>query len=147
MAERTFIIQRYASGNWPMVQGRVPFLATGPAFSTYAYGLDEHREWKFTVDVAGDFERSFAETDDPRFYAAWALLELGWVQALWSDRTDVPTADWWTTSVEQLASEIPKGPIGEAVVDFLSGLAAPGHFRSYVAEDQIELVAMPCPTL
>lgn len=142
MAERTFLIQRYCSENWPQVQGDVPFLATGPLFLDWAYGLERFNEWKFVGDLGKQFQDAFGDQDDPRYYAAWALLETGIVQALWADHTDVPLEDRWLRSVEQLAVEIPKGPLGTAVEDYLSGLAAPSHFRSYVGEDQIQLVEL-----
>lgn len=149
MSDRTFLIQRYATGNWPQVKGEVPFFATGPWFKTWAYGLEKFGEWRFVGDLGRQFEEAYSsvgEGSDPRFYAAWALLECGFVEALWAGHSRVSDADRWLAAVDQLSLEIPEGPIGEAVVEYLSGLSGPAHFRSYVAEDQIELVSMPCPT-
>lgn len=142
MSERTFLIQRYCTGNWPQVKGEVPFLATGPKFSEWAYGLERFGEWRFVSDLKIQFEDVFGQESDPRHSAAWALLETGIVQALWTEHTEVPESDRWLKSVDQLASEIPKGMIGDAVIEYLSGLSAPSHFRSYVAEDQIQLIEL-----
>lgn len=144
MSERTFLIQRYCTGNWPLVRGEYPFLATGPSFQSWGYGLERYHEWRFVSDLGGQFEAAFGATDEPRYYAAWALLEVGIVEALWSGHSPIPEGERWERSVEQLAREIPSGPIGESVIEYLSGLSSPGHYRSYVAEDQIELV--PCTT-
>jgi hypothetical protein len=145
MADRTFLIQRYCTGNWPLVRGEKPFLATGPWFSTWGYGLDRYGEWRFVGQLGQQFEEAYGAEDDPRFLAAWALLETEIVQALWAEHSPVPPEERWIAAVEQLSAEIPQGPIGESVVEYLSGLSSPGHFRSYVAEDAIELVPMPCP--
>lgn len=148
MNER-FLIQRYSGGNWPQIRGDVPFLATGPWFKTWAYGLDKFGEWRFGGDLGGQFEEAYSSVGtglDQRYYAAWALLECGFVEALWVGHSDVSAEDRWEVSVNHLASEIPKGPLGESVLEYLSGLADPGHFRSYVSEDQIELVPLACPT-
>lgn len=141
---RTFLVQRYSTCNWPLVRGDAPFLATGPWFSTWAYGLERFGEWRFR----GDFQKSFEDyeaTTDPRYYAAYALLHTGLVQALWADHSRVPQEERWMKSVEQLASELPGGPIAESVVLYLSSLSAPGHFRSYVSEDGIELLVQEVP--
>lgn len=148
MSERTFLIQRYSGENWPQVRGDVPFLATGPSFSNYAYGLEKFGEWRFVSDLGGQFQETYGELapEFAKYSAAWALLETGIVQALWVSHSAVPDIRRWGAAVDQLTSELPDGPIGESVVEYLSGLSGPGHFRSYVAEDQIELVQMPCPT-
>lgn len=146
MAERTFLIQRYCTGNWPEVKGEKPFIATGPAFKSWGYGLERYGEWRFNAEFGPEFDVAFGDEADPRFFAAWALLETGIVQALWAEHSEVPADERWVTAVEHLATEIPKGPIGQSVIDYLSGLSDPGHYRSYVAEDQIELVPMPCVT-
>jgi hypothetical protein len=143
MSERTFLIQRYCTGNWPEMRGERPFFATGPQFSNWAYGLERYNEWRILPTLPQQLETEFV---DDRTEAAAALLDMGIVQALWVEHTEVPAEDWMTQSIIALADEIPKaGPLGEAVVDYLSGLSAPGHFRAYVAEDQIDLVPMPCP--
>ena len=149
MSERTFLIQRYASGNWPQVRGEVPFLATGPTFFRYAYkdSLEKHNEHRFLDVLKADFDEVYgtgqsADEESVRFFAAWALLKEGIVQALWAGHSEVPPEKRWETAVDQLAAEIPKGPIGECVIEYLCGLSDPGHFRTYVSEDQIELVQM-----
>jgi hypothetical protein len=146
--ERTFLIQRYSTSNWPQVKGDAPFFATGPTFMNYAYGLEKFREWRFVSALDVQFQGAYGEfaEDEARYYAAWALLDFGIVQALWADHSRFPPEERWEPAVEQLAAEIPRGPIGESVIEYLSGLGGAGHFRSYVAEDQIELVPMPCPT-
>lgn len=148
MAERTFLIQRYCTGNWPFVNGEAPFLATGPLFPQYAYGLERYNEWRFAGDLGRQFQDAYGsfEGDEAKYYAAWALLDTGIVQALWVAHSPIPSEERWDLAVQQLAREIPSGPVGESVIEYLSGLSAPGHFRSYVAEDQIELVTMPCLT-
>lgn len=142
MSERTFLIQRYCSANWPQIRGEVPFLATGPKFVDWAYGLERFGEWKFVSELGKQFEDVFAEDKDPRYGAAWALLETGIVQALWVAHTKISVDDRWLRSVEQLSREIPKGPIGQAVIEYLSGLSSPDYFRSYVSEDQIQLIEL-----
>ena len=146
MSERTFLIQRYSGENWPQVKGEVPFLATGPWFKSWSYGIEKFGEWRFVGELGQQFEDAYGTEDDPRFYAAWALLECGFVQALWADHSPIQDGDRWIESVLQLSREIPPGPIGAAVIEYLSGLSDPNHFRSYVAEDQIGLVSIECPT-
>lgn len=142
-----FLIQRYAGGNWPMVRGDAPFLATGPNFFRYAYpgSLVRYGEHRFVQNLKVDFQEAYGEMGGSisRYMAAWALLESGIVQALWVDHTEVPEIERWGVSVDQLESEIPRDvPIGEAVVEYLSGLSDPAHFRNYVVEDRLELI--PC---
>lgn len=146
--ERTFLIQRYATSNWPQVKGDVPFLATGPLFSNYGYGLERFNEWRFAGELERQFQDAYGEfgQDEGRYYAAWALLDTGIVQALWAGHSPIPDGERWSVAVDQLAREIPSDtPIGESVIEYLSGLSAPGHFRSYVSEDQISLDAMEVP--
>lgn len=142
MSERTFLVQRYCTGNWPEVLGERPFIATGPWFKTWAYGLERYGEWRFVGELGQQFDDAYGNEADPRFFAAWALLEMGLVQALWVGHSEVPASERWITSVEHLASEMPKGPLAASVIDYLSGLSDPGHYRSYVSEDRIELVPL-----
>jgi hypothetical protein len=138
--ERTFLIQRYSTANWPEVKGEVPFLATGPRFFgwTTKSSLDRHGYYVFPPSLRMELEELGENNEMNREVAAQALLEEGIVQALWVKHTS--ESDRLGVSVRHLASEIPKaGQLGEAVVEFLCGLSDPGHFRSYVAEDRIEL--------
>jgi len=145
MNER-FLIQRYCSDNHPQVKGEVPFFATGQNFYRYAYrgSLQKHGEHRFLNSLRDDLDEAFSgcDRDDAREFAARALIEEGIVQALWVGHSPVDTNRRVDEAVLQLKSEIPKGPIGESVIEYLSGLGDASHFRSYVSEDQIELVAM-----
>lgn len=144
--ERTFLVQRYCSGNWPQVKGEIPFFATGPWFPAWGRGLERYGEWRFPAKLGLQFAEAYADKTDPLYYAAWALLETGIVQALWVEHSQVDQADWWNVAVEALMAEIPKSmPLAEAIEEYLSGLASDSHFRAYVSEDRINLIVMPCP--
>ncbi len=145
-----FLLQRYCSANWPQVKGRMPFLATGPNFFGWAIkgSLERHGEHRFVQSFKQELDEVYGEmgTEMSRYCAAWALLQTGIVQALWADHSDVPEVERWGVAVDRLAAEIPNvWSVGEAVVEYLSGLSDPGHFRSYVSEDEIELVQMQVP--
>ncbi len=149
MNER-FNLHRYASNNWPQVKGQSPFLATGPNFFGWAIkgSLAKYGEHRFVPLFKQELDEVYGEmgVDMSRYCAAWALLQTGIVQALWVDHSDIPEEKRWGLAVDQLVNEIPNvWSVGEAVVEYLSGLSDPGHFRSYVTEDGIELVQMPVP--
>lgn len=149
MPSDRFLIQRYSGANWDAVKGLAPFVCTGPRFRAYTttQALTEY-EWKFRQVFVDDISSVGENVDFHREVVAELLLREGIVQALWSVSSEecLPEGDRWSLSIRQVAAEIPKDdPLAVAVVDFLSGLADPGHFRSYVAEDQLELVPCPVP--
>lgn len=150
MTERTFLVERYCVGNWSRVRGEIPFLATGPNFFKWAFGgsVAKFGEHRFVGSFRADFEEAFGDLASvaARHAASWALLETGIVQALWPDHSRVPIDRRWEASVDALAAEIPHGgTLGEDLIEYLSGLSGPSHFRSYVLEDRIELVPLDPP--
>jgi hypothetical protein len=150
MDEKSFILQRYASGNWQHLRGRVPFLATGPNFFGWAIkgSLARCGEHRFVPTLQQELQAAYGDLGEEmaRYTAAWALLQTGIVQALWVGHSPISESSRWERSVEQLSKEIPRDlSLGEGVIEYLSGLSDPGHFRSYVGEDQIELVSLTCP--
>ncbi len=144
MTERTFLIQRYASGNWPKIKGQEPFIVTGPRFSSWALpkSLERFNEYRFTPKLKQEIDEVLGElpADLARECAASILLREGIVQALWADhRESVPKSERWDLSIKQIAAEIPHGSIGAEVLELLSGMGSPEHCRSYVSEDEIVL--------
>lgn len=157
MSKRTFLVQRYCQDNWMKVFGLAPFLATGPNFASWVipgslerFGEHRfHRSFILDIDsVLGDSEALLA-----RESAATMLLSLGIVQAMWAIHSTEPLPDgpawveWrWEAAVRALSDEIPPGPIGSAVVELLSGMSGPEHYRSYMSEDEIPFeVTAPRP--
>jgi hypothetical protein len=143
MANDRFLIQRYAGGNWPTIMGEVPFVATGPKFYDWAIkgSLARCFEHKFIDSLKRDLDEGLAglEGSLARECAAILLLTEGIVQALWVSHSPIARTDRWEIAVEKVASEIPHGPVGEGVIELLSGMSDPNHFRSYVSEDAIDL--------
>lgn len=144
-----YLIQKYSVSNWDAVSGRVPFVATGPRFQEFAIpgSLERFGEHRFVsgLRLAMEAHLGGLQTDWRDVAAEW-LLEMGIVQAIWSvDGGEcVPEELRWAASVAQVAREIPKGEVVPAVIDLLSGLGDPAHFRAYVAEDGLTLE--PCPS-
>lgn len=143
-----FIIQRYAQSNWPEILGQRPFVASGPSFKDWAIkgSLEKHREWRFRPQLWEIIRDCFPQPSVHRTYyqrdavAEFLLLE-GIVQILWvEDHLRRPETD---ECVSHVAAEIPH-PAGALLVDgvrdFLCGISAPEHFRSYVADDGLVLV-------
>jgi len=143
MANDRFLIQRYADGNWPMVRGETPFVSTGPRFYEWAIkgSLVRCFEHKFVDSLKRDLDEGLADLEESlaREVAAKLLLSEGIVQALWVSHSPISRTDRWEMAVEKVASEIPHGPVGASVIELLSGMSAPEHFRSYVSEDAIDL--------
>jgi hypothetical protein len=149
MANERFLIQRYAGGNWPQVRGEIPFVSTGPNFYGWAIkgSLTKYSEHKFVSSLKIDIEDGFGRLEEQlaRECVAELLLSEGIIQALWAAHSEVTKADRWQIALSEIASQIPTGPLGEGVVELLSGLSAPEHFKSYVAEDAIDLEHMEVP--
>lgn len=148
--ERTFLIQRYAGGNWPQLKGEVPFLATGPSFFKWCFkgSLEKYGEHRFVENFARDFQEAFGDEGEwaSRYMTAWALLETGVVQALWMEHSEIPVENRWEASVTQLAHEIPGSSLlKDDLIEYLSGLSDASHFRTYVAEDHVALVPLLIP--
>ncbi len=145
MTERTFLIQRYATGNWPKIRGEEPFIVTGPNFFQWVLpkSLDRYHQYRFVSKLKQEITEVLAEENEEmaRECIASLLLREGIVQALWADHRESLAVDArWERSVQQVANEIPRGPVGEGVIELLSGLGSADHYRSYVSEDQIPLV-------
>jgi hypothetical protein len=149
MANDRFLIQRYAGGNWPTLRGEKPFISTGPKFYEWAIkgSLVKYLEHKFVPGLKRDIDEGLLGLEESlaRECAAVLLLTEGIVQALWVSHSRVPVEDRWTQSVLQVASEIPAGPVGEGVIELLSGMSGPEHYRSYVSEDAIDLETTGIP--
>lgn len=147
---KEYLIQRYAVGNWSAVRGHVPFFATGPAFyqHTVARSLERFGEHRFTSGLVSALrtEMGGLQTDWRDVVAEW-LLRSHIVQALWSvDGGEcLPEEARWAMSIAGLAEQIPPGDVAEETLYLLSGLSDPSHYRSYVAEDGLELVPCPVP--
>lgn len=145
-----FLIERFCRSNWPFIRGERPFLAAGPKFRAYTttQALTGY-EWQFRQPFIDDL-KTIGETGDrlSREVAAELLLREGIVQALWAvngGRT-LPEEGRWAASVAQLADEIPAAaPLHSWVIELLSGIAEPSHYRSYLSETGIELVALEPP--
>lgn len=168
MTERTFLIQRYCSDNWPQVRGHRPFIVTGPRFL----------EWI----VPGSLEKKGQHVLSPRIKSmlrdlfppggihrssyqhqatAEALLREGILSALWSVDTGecLPEELRWEESIQQVARELPFKTAGwardcieftfwgvsEAVEELLSGMQSPAMAREYVSEDKLTLVPVRVP--
>jgi hypothetical protein len=145
LSERKFIVQRYSEGNWPKVTGQEPFIVSGPRFSKWAIAksLEKHNEHRFIPRLKQEIDEVLGTLPEQaaRECAASLLLREGIIQALWAELDEsVPEIARWELSVNQIAAEIPKGPIGQSVIDLLAGVASPESYRSYVADDMISLV-------
>lgn len=148
MSERTFLIQRYCSGNWPRVRGEAPFLVSGPSFSRWAIkgSLAKYGEYRFLPQLRDSFVSAFASTEDPLYYTAWALLEEGIVQAVWASHSPVPDEMRPDVALRALIGEIPvTEDLGDGLIDYLSGIPGVETHRSYLSDDNIELVTMKFP--
>lgn len=153
---RDFLIQRYCWDNHPRVRGLRPFIATGPRFMEWAApgSLAKFREWRFRPELRRTIERVFPTAEDKfpedRRAIAEVLVVDGIVQALWSvdSRECLPRERWLEASIDEVSLEIPyvkpgasNGPydLGYWVIETLSGLSAPAHFREYVSVDGLTL--------
>lgn len=148
---RDFLIQRYSCANWDAVRGLVPFVVTGPAFERYTVpgSLDRVGEHRMTPTFLATIGQVMGGEDHTwrDVVAEWLLAE-GILQALWSvdSRECLPPEARWVASVAQVAREIPAdSPVVEGVVELLSGVSDPGHYRSYVSEDSLTLEPCPVP--
>ncbi len=153
MTDRTFLIQRYCSGNWPKVKGQEPFIVTGRRFSQWMIkgSLDRYGEHRFVPRLKQEIDEVLAGVpeDLARECAASILLREEIVSAIWARHPDMHRCDRtcgescaggdWEKALKQVASEIPLGPIGEAVIELLSGMGGPEQVRSYLSEDEITL--------
>lgn len=149
MTSDRFLVQRYAGGNWSTLRGEKPFVATGPKFFEWAIkgSLTKFFEHKFVASLKRYIDEGLAGLEESlaRECAAALLLTEGIVQALWVSHSLVPLEERWSLSVLQVASEIPDGPVGEGVIELLSGMSGPEHYRSYVSEDAIDLETTSIP--
>lgn len=149
MANERFLIQRYASGNWPLIRGEIPFISTGPRFYEWAIkgSLARCHEHKFRPSIKADIAEGLAglEASLARECAAILLLTEGIVQALWASHSETARSERFGLAVAQVIAEIPHGPIDEGVIELLSGLSGPEHYRSYVSEDAIDLETTDIP--
>ncbi len=147
MEKRDFLIQRYCSGNWPAVKGKIPFLVSGPRFKAYTTtrALTEY-EWKFQQAFLDEI-KEVRDDSVAALVVAELFLREGIVQALWSiDHPDcLPESERWSTSVERLASEFSHGELYSSVMEFLSGISEPGYYRTYLSEDSMQLVPVSAP--
>lgn len=137
---REFSIYRYNSTNKPRVLGKIPFFAEGP------------NSRRLMPSLRWAFRSHFGEgTDDDKEVVAEYLLEDGLVVALWatSMRTCVAKELRRAIEISELVKELGPIPwrshtgiywdIGDAVWEYLDGLATVEMRRRYVVEDGIIL--------
>lgn len=153
MTDRTFLIQRYCSGNWPKVRGQEPFIVKGRRFSQWMIkgSLEKYNEYRFVPRLKQEIDEALAGVAEElaRECAASILLREEIVVAIWANHPDMHRCDskcgesctgtQWERSLRQVMAEIPTGPIGESVIELLSGIGSPETIRSYLSEDEIVL--------
>lgn len=156
MVERTFLIQRYCSGNWPQIRGIRPFIVSGPSFAEWV--IDGSLERLGRHSLRGDIERTLNRAFPPggmhrRCYqhraASEMLLSEGVLCALWSidSRECLPVDMRWMESIEQVSRELPfRHPSGnsfweiaDSVRELISGMPSPAMAREYVSDDKLTL--------
>ncbi len=156
MTERTFLIQRYASANWPQVKGLRPFIVSGPMFDGWIVPDSLQKTGRHVVrpSIRRTLERAFPEGTGPRLqyhHSAMAevLLREHVLMALWSvDSVDcISLPGRWNESIEQVCREIPfcDDSLSRSVEDLLSGMPSPSMAREYLSEDGLTLEPCPVP--
>jgi len=153
MAERDFIIQRYAYGNWPYVRGHAPFIARGANFDRWVIpgSLEKHRQYHFRRELRMTLMELFPSEGAYReLYYQDAigefLLRDQIVTALWSvsSRECLPSSCWSDESIREVARQIHYAPgvdIAESTIELLCAMNSAGHYESYLADDGMKLEA------
>lgn len=168
MTERTFLIQRYCSDNWPQVRGLRPFIVTGPRFLDWIVpgSLEKKGQYVLRPQVRQILADLFPPGGLHQVHyqhqaAAEALLREGILSALWSidSRECIPEPLRWSESIQQVVRELPFKTAGWAgaqelnqfwsidasVEELLSGMQSPAMARDYVSEDKLTLEPVPIP--
>ena len=161
MSDRTFLIQRYASGNWPQIKGHVPFIASGPGFMAWVDpgSLDRRGCHALRPGIRNMLRSSFpAGSHHQHMYQAQAAAEVllgeGVLSALWSIDSNecLPPELRWEVSVREvvgciscLAPDLRHVPLHESIAECISGMASPAMHRAYLSEDGLGLEPVAIP--
>lgn len=152
MESRSFLIQRYCEGNWPMINGSLPLFVTGPNFFKFTTkeSLAKYGEYKISPSLIRDINESCGGREDSfsRWCTAFFLLSERIVQAYWSSRSRLDEKAKGDAVIDALAAEIPKNQlIGKSVSDYLCGLSSIEYYKTYLSEDQehVQFVAFEPP--
>jgi hypothetical protein len=158
MAERTFLIQRYCSDNWPQVRGLRPFIVTGPSFEAWVIPDSLERTGRHVLRrelrelITGIFPgEGFQPGHHFRAAVAESLLRENVLSALWSiDSVECLSVESrWESSITQVSRELPISQgisMAAAIDELLSGMPTPAMAREYLSEDGLGLEATSIPT-
>lgn len=146
-----YLIERFSTANHAAVRGHEPFVATGPNFYSHVIpgSLQSVGEYRIRSGLLSPLASLMGGYGgDWRDVAAEWLLREGIVQTFWcvDGGECLPPEMWWISSIEAVSRELPSDvDVPQAVVDLLSGLSDPQHFRTYVAEAGLSLEPCPVP--
>lgn len=132
------IIQRYAVGLWPQIQGEVPFILRGPNWN----GRHVFKVALESLDFKG------LGPDEIRLIVAEAMLKEGFCCAFWPVEleTCAPEDERLALAIRQCADEIPKvseeWPISLGAWELLDGMSTVEHYRHLLLFDSVVLESM-----